>query len=51
MNNKINDNDFCINFGCMKICMKCNAYNKDCLDYESKNTRLAELNEIKNKNI
>jgi len=42
------EKDMCINFGCVEEdCRKCvNMYNFNCKNYESRNTRQAELNKL-----
>lgn len=44
--NEILDNDFCINYGELQVCAFCNGCNLNCNLYESKNSRLSEINEI-----
>ncbi|MDB1922104.1 cobyrinic acid a,c-diamide synthase [Clostridium tertium] len=40
------DGDFCINYGELQKCSSCNGCNLNCNIYESKNSRLSEIENI-----
>lgn len=43
---EILDEEFCINYGELDECSSCNGCNLSCSIYESKNSRLSEIENI-----